>query len=265
MNATTWTDAPPTISEYQFVAYTTKHLRGTSPVSHRLAHRGRLTHIRVSKLAIIGSDNGLAPRLSQAMAWRRGRQAIIWYMAERRIYASVNYPSLVQIMACRLDGAKPLLNQLWNIDNWTFGNKFQWNLIRNWYIFIQENAFEMSSWKWRPFCLGSVEDNSLQYSWHVQTIDPLHAYSINIFLKMSKYAPGYQPPPCWINYLVSWMCLKECIFYAFTSCFLTVYSHQNQRLRTPVTVKSGYIAVQNKTLWIYEYSWYIQNSSDWTH
>ena len=28
--------------------------------------------------------------------------------AERGIYASVNKPSLVQIMACRLDGAKPL-------------------------------------------------------------------------------------------------------------------------------------------------------------
>ena len=28
--------------------------------------------------------------------------------AERRIYASVNLPSLLQIMACRLVGAKPL-------------------------------------------------------------------------------------------------------------------------------------------------------------
>ena len=28
--------------------------------------------------------------------------------AEWRIYASINKPALVQIMACRLDGAKPL-------------------------------------------------------------------------------------------------------------------------------------------------------------
>ena len=34
-----------------------------------LTHRGRLTHICVGKLTIIGSDNGLSP-------WRR--QAIIW-------------------------------------------------------------------------------------------------------------------------------------------------------------------------------------------
>ena len=32
--------------------------------------------------------------------------------AERRIYASVNQPSLVQIMACHLDGAKPLSEPL---------------------------------------------------------------------------------------------------------------------------------------------------------
>ena len=34
------------------------------------------------------------------------------------------------------------LNQCWNIVNWTLSNKFQWNLNRNSYIFIQENAFE---------------------------------------------------------------------------------------------------------------------------
>ena len=38
------------------------------------------------------------------------------------------------------------LNQCWNIVNWTLGNKIQWNLIQNLYIFIQENAFE-NVWK----------------------------------------------------------------------------------------------------------------------
>ena len=32
--------------------------------------------------------------------------------------------------------------QYWNIVNWTLGNKLQWNLNRDLYIFIQENAFE---------------------------------------------------------------------------------------------------------------------------
>ena len=42
------------------------------------------------------------------------------------------------------------LNQCWKIVNWTLGNKLQWNLNRNLYIFIQENEFG----KWWPFCLS---------------------------------------------------------------------------------------------------------------
>ena len=68
-----------------------------------------------------------------------------------RIYALVNKPSLVQIMACRL--ASNYLNQCCNIVNQTLGNKLRWNLNRNLYIFIQENAFE-NIWKWQPYCLG---------------------------------------------------------------------------------------------------------------
>ena len=68
-----------------------------------LTHWGRVTHICVNKLTIIGSDNDLSP----------GRQATSHY-----------------------------LNQCWNIVNWTLGNKLQWYLNRNSYILIQENAFE---------------------------------------------------------------------------------------------------------------------------
>ena len=35
------------------------------------------------------------------------------------------------------------LNQGWNIVNWILGPKIHWNLNRNLYIFIQENAFEI--------------------------------------------------------------------------------------------------------------------------
>ena len=34
------------------------------------------------------------------------------------------------------------LNQCWDIVNWIFRNKLQWNINRNQYIFIQENASE---------------------------------------------------------------------------------------------------------------------------
>ena len=61
---------------------------------------------------------------------------------EWRIYVSVNWPPLVQIMACRLAGAKPLSEQCCNIVNSNLRNNLQWNLKWNSYIFIQENAFE---------------------------------------------------------------------------------------------------------------------------
>ena len=39
------------------------------------------------------------------------------------------------------------LNQCWNIVNWTLRNKLQWDLNRNSYIFINENAFQNVVWK----------------------------------------------------------------------------------------------------------------------
>ena len=39
------------------------------------------------------------------------------------------------------------LNQCWNILNWSFGNKLQWNLNQNLHIFIQENLFENVIWE----------------------------------------------------------------------------------------------------------------------
>ena len=61
-----------------------------------------MTHISISKLTIIGSDNGLSPDR---------RQAIIWTNAGILLIGR-------------------------------FGDKLQWNRNRNLYIFIQENAFE---------------------------------------------------------------------------------------------------------------------------
>ena len=83
-----------------------------------LTHWGRMTHICVSQLITIVSDNGLSPDRRQAIIRKK------W----------------------------------WNIVIWTRGKKFQWNLNRNFYIFIQENAFENVVWKMatilsRPQCV----------------------------------------------------------------------------------------------------------------
>ena len=47
---------------------------------------------------------------------------------------------LVQIIAC--SAPSHYLNQCWNIVNWTFRNKLQWNFNRNSSIFIKEIAFQ---------------------------------------------------------------------------------------------------------------------------
>ena len=52
-------------------------------------------------------------------------------------------------MACRQVGAKPLSNQMLG-----YCNKLQWNLKRNSYIFIEENALENVVWKMASICLG---------------------------------------------------------------------------------------------------------------
>ena len=73
-----------------------------------LTHWCRM-HTCVRKLIIFGSDNGLS--------------VVTWS-------APSHY-----------------LNQHWNYVNWTLRNKLQWNLIRNSYIFIQENIFQNVFWK----------------------------------------------------------------------------------------------------------------------
>ena len=101
--------------------------RDTSQIAHEgelrgvfceLTHWGRMTHICVSKLTIIGPGNGLSPGRRQAIVWTNIGILLIGPLS----------------------------------------NKLQWNLYRNSYIFIHENAFENVVWKMvailsRPQCV----------------------------------------------------------------------------------------------------------------
>ena len=71
--------------------------------------------------------------------------------AEWRIYASVNYPSLVHIMACHLVSTKPLSDPMLEYYYQILRNKIQWNFYQNSYIFIQENPFQNVVWKMVAF------------------------------------------------------------------------------------------------------------------
>ena len=82
-----------------------------------LTHWGRVTHICVGKLNIIGSDNGLSPRRRQAIIWTNAGILLI----------------------------RPL------------GTKFNEILFRNQTFSFKKMHLKMSSAKWRPFCLGLRE------------------------------------------------------------------------------------------------------------
>ena len=99
-----------------------------------LTHWGRVTHICVSKLTTISSDNGLSPGR---------RQAIIWTNA-----------------------GKLLIGRL--------GTNFSDNLIGIQTFSFKKMPLKMSSAKWRPFCLGlnvlRYDDNNVCTSNRVDVI-----------------------------------------------------------------------------------------------
>ena len=79
-----------------------------------LTHWGRVTHICVSKLTTIGSDNGLSPGRRQAIIWTNARILFIWHFW-------TNFSEI-------------------SIEIYTFSFK--------------KIHLKMSSAKWRPFCHG---------------------------------------------------------------------------------------------------------------
>ena len=144
--------------------------------SETLTHWSRATHICVSKLTIIGSDNGLLP--SQ-------RQAIIW------TYAGI------------------LLIRPW-------GTNFSEVLIENWCIFVPENAFEnavceMSAILSRPQCVNKYSQLPVLslHTW-VQSMDTPDSsgYKITVLYKVMKL-----PITSNLAYLVSMVYLEHAAFF----------------------------------------------------
>ena len=60
-------------SEYNIIQLFLSKLR-----NFYLTHYGRVTHICVSKLTIIGSDNGLSPGRHQAIIWTNTGILLVW-------------------------------------------------------------------------------------------------------------------------------------------------------------------------------------------
>ena len=82
----------------------------TNTVTQRLTHWGRVTHIRVSKLSIIGSDNGLSPGRRQAITWTNAGILLIQTLRTnfseilREIYT---FSFKKMHLKCRLEKCRP--------------------------------------------------------------------------------------------------------------------------------------------------------------
>ena len=139
-----------------------------------LNYWGRVTHICVSKLSTIGSDNGLAP------GWC---QAIIWTNAE-------------------------------TFFSRTFGTNFNEILSEVHTSSFKKMHLEMSSAKWRPFCL---REDELIYSppigvvglW-VETMKPrLFCRHLHLYLREWKLLHTFQSQlllctSCTHDYVIKW-------------------------------------------------------------
>ena len=110
-----------------------------------LTHWGRVMHICVNKLTIIGSDNGLSPGRRQAIIWPNAGMIIIG----------------------------PL------------GTNFSEILIEILTLSFKKMRLKVSSTKWRSFCLGfNVLSNSLPYNDTKPSREPLLTDSLICYVEI---------------------------------------------------------------------------------
>ena len=85
------------------------------------------------------------------------------------------------------------LNQCWNIDNWTIGNKLQWNLNRNSYILIKQNAFKdvirkMVTILSQPQCVkGGIYHIIMVHNIHWYSLTHVRCGKFKMLMQQGKY------------------------------------------------------------------------------
>ena len=114
-----------------------------------------------------------------------GRWCTLKTHSDRVRYICVSKLTTIPIMACHLVSANHYLTQCWYIVNSNLTNKLLWNLKRNSYIFIHENAFQS-----RPCRLR----NAAKHDWNrtkIIFVFPMNLKSINgvICQNVQTYGP----------------------------------------------------------------------------
>ena len=90
-----------------------------------------------------------------------------------------HWPSLVQVMACRLDGVQPLSAPMLEYCYLDLRNKFQWNFNRSSHIFIQENGvenvvYEMASILSRSYWVDTQNSSTMIELFRYSAISYIH-------------------------------------------------------------------------------------------
>ena len=116
----------------------------------KLTHWGRVTHICVGKLTIIGSDNDLSPGRHQAIIWTNAGILLI----------------------------EPL------------GTIFSEILIVIQIFSFKKMHLKMSSAKWRPFCLGLNVLSNTGKQWNLQKQGGPSLAFIWLWIHQTSYAVG---------------------------------------------------------------------------
>ena len=146
-----------------------------------LTHWGRVTHIRVGKLTIIGSDNSLSPGRRQAIIWTNAGILLIGPLETNfsEILSEIQSFSFKK-MHLKMSSGKwrpyclglnvltpsHYLNQCWLVEL-TLRNRFQWIFKENTRFFNQENVFRNVIWQMAA--IMSMPDSLCWSKWLIST------------------------------------------------------------------------------------------------
>ena len=129
-----------------------------------LPHWGRMTHICVSKLTIIGSDNGLAPGRRQAIFWTNARIFLIRTLGTNvsEIFSEIHIFSVTK-MHLKVSSAKWRLFRL-GLNVLKFNHVSKWGYRNIIQTFVVRTAFYSCRWIVIS-CMGWHGTSWVKVSW----------------------------------------------------------------------------------------------------
>ena len=132
-----------------------------------LTHWGQVMHIWVSRLTIIGLDNGLWPGWHHVIIWTNAGKMLIgrlwtnpsaifnhnWCIfIQENAFENVFWEMVAILSWPQCVNTSHYQNHRLFIVNWTIRNIFHWSLNKT--CSLKEMYWKMPSGEWQPFCSG---------------------------------------------------------------------------------------------------------------